>query len=72
MFFTRVCVTVCITVLILLIGVCIGYVFAWIKAYSLDTNVVNAEDVYVNACVISTIGFGVCLTILLYQNGFLK
>ena len=32
----------------------------------------NDEAAYIISWIVSTIGFGVCLTILLYQNGIIK
>ena len=55
---------------------CVGLVICILAHLSSGTVGVfssdNKEDGYIISWIVSTIGFGVCLTILLYQNGVIK
>ena len=59
--FVRFCVGLVICVLIYLASGTVGML-------SSDKD----ESMYIISWIVSTIGFGICLTILLYQNGVIK
>ena len=62
--FVQFCVGAIISILLYLASGMVGVLFSWNKN--------DDEAVYMIAWIISTIGFGVCLTMLLYQNGIIK
>ena len=66
MIFTQFCVGLVITVLSGIASFLISLIFCGIFHHDRD------DQIYFSTWIVSTIGFGVCLTILLYQNGIIK
>jgi len=66
MTFTQFCVGLVITVLVFVVAFLIGLIFCEMFHYDRD------EQFYFGAWLVSSIGFGICLTMLLYQNGVIK
>lgn len=62
--FTTCCVAFCIIVAILVIG----FVFSWLVSFINDDDI--DESIYF-AWVLSSIGFGVCLTYILFNRGII-
>lgn len=62
--FTTYCVAVCITVAIFVIG----FIFSWFVGFA------NDADIYENvffAWILSSVGFGICLTYILVNRGII-
>ena len=66
MLFTQFCVGLVITVLIGIVAFLISLIFC--AMFHTDRD----EQIYFGGWLVSSIGFGICLTILLYQNGIIK
>lgn len=64
MTFASICVGAVITVLILVLTFLYGLLVKWASG--------SKEELSLLPWVVSSIGFGVCLTILLYQNGIIS
>lgn len=62
--FTTCCVAFCITVAILVIG----FAFSWLVSFINDDDI--DESIYFT-WVLSSIGFGVCLTYILFNRGII-
>ncbi len=62
--FTQICVGIVLIILICIATFIIGNVIEWL----------NESEGLVNffSWLISSIGFGICLTIILYQNGIIR
>ena len=66
MAFTQFCVGLVITILVGVAVFVMSLILCGMFHYDRD------EQIYFGGWLVSTIGFGVCLTILLYQNGIIK
>ena len=64
--FVQFCVGVVITILVFLITLLLSLVTTGISNFTKD------ENIYFGGWLFSTFGFGICLTVLLYQNGIIK